>query len=85
MVNTKCNKILAWKAFQFSVQGAEKKTSPQAAEVAYVINCNPALHADHGINLVSKIQECYDRVWVHECTSIPASMAVALVRAQSPH
>ena len=62
-----------------------QKNISQAAADAYDIKCVPALHADYGIDLVSKIHECYDRVWVHERSSIPASMAVALVRVLTPH
>ena len=56
LVNTRRNKISAWKALQFTVSGVQKNIT-QAAEAAYAVKCNPALHADYGIDLVSKIQE----------------------------
>ena len=62
-----------------------RKTIAQAQEKAFKITCDPELHADYGIALVNRIQECYDRVWDHKQNSIPASMAVALVRALTPH
>ena len=56
-----------------------QKTIAQAAEMVYGVKCKPAFHADYGISLVNQIMECYDRVGIHERSSIPASMAVAII------
>ena len=68
-MNTRQNTISAWQALQHTISGVQKTIT----------------QADYSNALVNRIQECYDRVWDHECSSILASMAIVLVRALTPH
>ena len=61
LINMRRNTISTWQALRYTISGVQKNIA-QAAADAYDVKCDPALHADYGIDLVSKIHECYNRV-----------------------